>query len=263
MFINQAMTFCTTIHCGEFAFFGKEDNGVLLHCKKHKEDGETDFIFKVCKNDNDKCNRTAYYGIEKNEPIHCYFHSLKGYLDVVNALCNKCKTRRQHMAHIPKCKRCHDDDIETKTTARRHKEYAFCDRLIVKYPDLHFKFDLQLTKKNYRPDIFITFDDHYIIIEIDENGHIGYKNEVERMESIQKFLIKPTLFIRFNPDSFKNHEGTHYFSLFKDGKIRNIDEFDKRFNVLCKILEKNLIISLDRVCQLNVEHVFYNNFNYN
>jgi hypothetical protein len=56
-----------------------------------------------------------------------------------------------------------------------------------------------------------------IIIEIDENQHINYTCEDERMKMILEDLgYRPVLFIRFNPDSYIENN-KNYSSCWKIG----------------------------------------------
>lgn len=59
----------------------------------------------------------------------------------------------------------------------------------------------------YRPDFIIDYTLFTVIVEVDENQHQGYAPECElnRMKQIfQDFGGTPVLFIRYNPDSYKN-----------------------------------------------------------
>ena len=53
-----------------------------------------------------------------------------------------------------------------------------------------------------RPDIVIDCGTYFLVIEIDENQHTGYKKECEepRMNMITQSLGMPTFWIRYNPD---------------------------------------------------------------
>ena len=58
-----------------------------------------------------------------------------------------------------------------------------------------------------RPDLFLDLGYQIIIIEIDENQHIDYDCSCENkriMELSQDVGHRPIVFIRFNPDDYKN-----------------------------------------------------------
>jgi hypothetical protein len=55
----------------------------------------------------------------------------------------------------------------------------------------------------YRPDFVIDCGTFYLILEVDEFGHISYPEECEiiRMNNIGYALDKPVKFLRYNPDN--------------------------------------------------------------
>ena len=61
---------------------------------------------------------------------------------------------------------------------------------------------------NYRPDILIDCNTHFIVVECDENQHEGYnKNcEMARMNNIYISLGLPVVYLRYNPDKFIHNE---------------------------------------------------------
>jgi hypothetical protein len=55
----------------------------------------------------------------------------------------------------------------------------------------------------HRPDIFIDFGSHCIIIEIDENRHVSYTCEEKRMAALYEDIgFRKVVFLRFNPDGY-------------------------------------------------------------
>lgn len=54
-------------------------------------------------------------------------------------------------------------------------------------------------KERFRPDFLFYRKTHFIVLEVDENEHKGYKNELVRQILIARELNKDTYFIRFNP----------------------------------------------------------------
>ncbi len=102
---------------------------------------------------------------------------------------------------------------------------------------------------NYRPDILIDCNSHFIIIEIDENQHEGYdKNcEMARMNNIYISLGLPTIFLRYNPDAFT-----------QNNIIKKIKKND-RLNILLdrvNYYKQNIITE-----PIIIEKIFYDNIN--
>jgi hypothetical protein len=62
----------------------------------------------------------------------------------------------------------------------------------------------------HRPDLFIDFGSHCLVIEIDENQHANYICEQKRMIALYEAIgFRKVVFIRFNPDGYS--EGTHKY----------------------------------------------------
>ena len=81
------------------------------------------------------------------------------------------------------------------------------------------------------------------------------------MNSIQKVINKPLIFLRFNPDKYTNNGKTvlSSFKLNKDTnklEIRNYKEWSKRLNELKKTIDYWLINNVDK--ELTVIYLFYN-----
>ena len=102
----------------------------------------------------------------------------------------------------------------------RYKEAAvvnFVRKSLLEY-SMIFNSRVPGGKSRRRPDIFIDFDTHVVIIEIDEYQHIGYSSENKRMTEIMADVgLRPLVFIRFNPDSFIDDNGKRVAGCWKKG----------------------------------------------
>ena len=94
-----------------------------------------------------------------------------------------------------------------------------------------------------RPDGFIECLTHSIIIEIDEDQHVGYETMCDNKRTMQLFEdlgARPVIFIRLNPDSYKLDGKTikGCFSRSKSGELKLIKkELSTRFNTLQETVE--------------------------
>lgn len=63
---------------------------------------------------------------------------------------------------------------------------------------------------NFRPDFLIDCHTHFVVVECDEDQHRHYDTDCEntRMCNIQQSLGIYTCFIRYNPDTYKEHGNT-------------------------------------------------------
>jgi len=103
---------------------------------------------------------------------------------------------------------------------------------------------------DHRPDIFIDCLTHSLIIEVDEHQHkrgdsYSTRCEIRRVNSLFTSLAdRPIIFIRFNPDSYKNKKGKLIKSCFECTEERGLPKANKtleaRLNKLKEEIEKNI-----------------------
>ena len=127
------------------------------------------------------------------------------------------------------------------------------------FPYLNITYDRQIDSEcssRKRPDIRIELYTCSIILECDENQHKNYGNECElnRMQLIYKDLgNRKIVFIRFNPDSYINQEGTKIQGCFnKDNKI-----IQKEWQLRINELIKKINYYINNQPELEVEYLFY------
>jgi hypothetical protein len=89
------------------------------------------------------------------------------------------------------------------------KEHVLKDIGSELYPDFKWQLMDKIIPNNCkirrRPDWFIDYGTHAIIMECDENEHKGYDNQCAfaRLNDISIAVnFKPVVYIRFNPDSY-------------------------------------------------------------
>jgi hypothetical protein len=110
---------------------------------------------------------------------------------------------------------------------------------------------------SYRPDFLYELTTHNIVIEIDENQHASYgklcinsiEKELSRMINMNELDLAgvPTIFVRFNPDSYKNASGDI------------IKTYSGRESTLKKLIKS--IINIDKMeSNIVVYYLFYDGF---
>jgi len=143
------------------------------------------------------------------------------------------------------------------------KEHYLTDSLKDHYNDIEMVFDNKIVNgcSNRRPDIRIECFTHTIIIECDENKHAGYSCENKRtMEIFQDLGNRPIVFLRFNPDSYKDKiTGNKIDGCFdKTNKINNSiqqNEWNKRINLLKERIDYYLANIPTK--EITIEQLFY------
>lgn len=216
---------------------------------------------KIC--GNDICNNYAIYGI--SEPLHCETHALIDEYNLVERECSTCKRvdlLNKNGICVNFCSLEEADRVVKKLV--KHKEEA-----INKLLDEHIKvpvFSLDESPDRFctskRPDRVYHLGSHVVIIEIDENQHKSYKctaygdttegrmkgERIRMYEIAQSYPeFPPCIFIRYNPDTFKNKNGVL-------SKISNT----KRHELLIKWVQR--CIDFNDVKGLLVKYLFYDGF---
>jgi hypothetical protein len=116
-----------------------------------------------------------------------------------------------------------------------------------------------------RPDILINLETHAIVVEVDEHQHSDYDCicENKRIMEISKDVDhKPIVFIRFNPDAYKDSKKQKYASCWrtlKNGLLTvstwKKEEWDNRLNVLKNQINYWIENKPDKTVEL--VHLFY------
>lgn len=128
-----------------------------------------------------------------------------------------CKTPLCETAKIKKykgyCYRCFVIQFPDEPNARNYKtkERTVKEYVLENYPDKTIISDKKIEDgcSKRRPDLVIDLGYQVIVIEIDENQHIDYDCSCEnkRLMEISKDVgHRPLVFIRFNPDTYKDKE---------------------------------------------------------
>lgn len=134
---------------------------------------------------------------------------------------------------------------------RNHKtkEKEVVDYVIRNYPKFTWVADRRVQDgcSRRRPDLLLDMGSHIIIVEIDENKHSGYDCSCENkrlMEISQDLQHRPIVFIRFNPDSYRDQTDMLVKSCWKLNKIGVMsiisskrDEWNERLETLNKQIQ--------------------------
>ena len=127
------------------------------------------------------------------------------------------------------------------------------------------------TKKS--PDIAIICENYVIVIEVDENQHkntgndnfYSKENEKNKMNLIKdyyKSINKKTIYIRFNPDDYKNKNNIKIKSPWKEDENRVLKLIDKNdFDNRLEILKQKIDYYLKKEIKNNsTNYLFYDGY---
>ncbi len=223
--------------------------GSRTHCANCKEEGMVDQSKIKCI----KCNIiTPSFGYKGENTQCCFNCKTDGMENLVSKRCKveHCNIYISNPRYEGYCAYCFANLFPDSEFVRnfKTKERKVVDYIRKIFPNYDWKFDLIVKDgcSKRRPDIFLDFGSFIIIIEVDENQHIGYDCTCENrrlMEISQDVNHRPTVFIRFNPDKYydkNNNKIPSCFSITKEtGALKITDEgkWNERLNNLKEVSE--------------------------
>lgn len=198
---------CLELECDAIPNFGLIW-GKATHCGTHgKPLDMTNVLTKRCLEP--ECDAIPKFGLIWGKVTHCGTHGKPlGMNDVVSKKCVTCASTRINRTYKPNCARCHFylNPDDPRLTNYKVKEHAFMLPLAEIYPDIILDKTISGGCSKRRPDGFIECLSYSIIIEIDEDQHVGYETLCDNrrtMELFEDLGARPIIFIRLNPDSYK------------------------------------------------------------
>lgn len=229
--INVASTKCQFEGCLTFPVFNFPDVVGGIFCATHKDDGMIDVANTLCKTH--MCTTHAYNEKYKGYCLNCFIHLFPNEPAYKNF-----KTKEQNVVSFVKEEFANLNWVEDKV--------------------------IQNGISLKRPDIFLDCEEYSIIVEIDENQHRGYQEICENkrvMELSQDLKFKTCVFIRFNPDGYKDKDNKHVKSCWKANKwgvltiSENKKEWDKRLDKLK--VEINYWLKMKPKKMIEIVKLFY------
>jgi hypothetical protein len=191
---NVTKPMCDYDNCETQPSFGYRNEGnKVSRCYKHKL---VDMINKHKKNCQ-SCDKSASFGYEEKKPLFCRDHKKNDMSDVVHKKCISCKLFI--VTKGTKCQYCNPN------ARQKTKEKVIYDYLIENNIKFEYNKNIGIVYGSYRPDILIDCGTHFVVVECDEEQHKWYGNSCElvRMNNIYIANGLPTVFLRYNPDTYK------------------------------------------------------------
>lgn len=216
--VNVNSKKCQYLNCKKIPTFNFENKNYELYCSEHKKDGMVDVKHKKCIYENCKIRPTFNYQNE-NLAIYCFKHKLKNMIDVKHKKCKSeiCLGTRGNPKYKGYCSYCYQhlfpNDPLTLQIRCKTKEIAVRDFINLNFEG--FQHDKPLWTGNCdcthrrKIDHRKLFGNTLLCIETDEDQHKGYDKEDEEIRYDDLYMLHggKIIFIRFNPDKFKDKTG--------------------------------------------------------
>lgn len=185
--------------------------GKKIHCEKHRLTNEIKNNNPKCEGDdsNERCMEIPVYANNNEDlPIRCENHKLYDDKNIIEKPCNSCGLLYLLNESNNLCENC---DKNRSIKYFKSKEMAIKQLLEeseIKYETWNKQVSGGCSKR--RPDFLIDKDTFVIIVEVDENQHKHYGPrdcEIIRMIQIHNDIGLPCIFVKFNPDSYRDDGG--------------------------------------------------------
>uniref|UniRef100_A0A6C0HTN3 Uncharacterized protein n=1 Tax=viral metagenome TaxID=1070528 RepID=A0A6C0HTN3_9ZZZZ len=199
-------------------------------CNHHKTNEMIDVLNKRCKYIDCYKFPSYNYPIE-SKPLYCSEHKLKDMIFVLGTKCINewCEERYYINKYDNYCFRCFVNLFPDKPNSRNYKtkEKAVCDFIFETFNNMTWITDKQVLDgcSRRRPDLLLDLGYQVIIIEVDENQHNDYDSTCENkrlMELSKDVGHRNIIFIRFNPDDYKNINNEKIKSCWSINKTNTI-----------------------------------------
>ena len=270
--VNVKNKRCVQENCNTIPSYNYQDEKVAKYCFNHKLENMVNVRSKRCIHPN--CNTQPSYNYQDEKELkYCLKHKLENMVDVFS---KRCKSDFCDIFVSKKndgyCLPCYINLFPDKPVARNYKtkEKIVTDFVLEKFKNVTIITDNKINDgcSKRRPDLLLDLGYQVIIVEIDENQHADYDCSCENkriMELSQDVNHRPIIFIRFNPDNYKNINNENITSCFGINAQTGVlivkkskqKEWNERLNVLKNVIEYWINIENKTDKMIEIIQLFY------
>jgi len=216
--------------CSQIPSYNYNGETRAKFCKEHKLENMVDVTHKRCEY-NGCIHRPLYNNYNETKPKFCINHKLPEMVDITGKRClsSWCFERSYSSSCEGYCVRCYVHLFPDKPIVRnfKTKEKAVSNFVLENFPDMSWITDKRVADgcSRRRPDLILDLGYQVIIIEVDENQHTNYDCSCENkrlMELSKDVGHRNIIFIRFNPDDYKNINNEKIKSCWSINKTNGI-----------------------------------------
>lgn len=242
--INNSHKICTGPNCETRASYGIPGHHPSC-CSKHKSIEMIKHSSKKCKFP--KCKLIAIFGqLTNKNAIHCNIHKDPTEINLIERPCKSCGL--EYILNLNNlCIYCEPEAIQRVRKIKENEIKVLLDNNNIRY-DCYDKI-IPGGCDRKRPDFLFDCGSHFVNLEVDEHQHKAemYSCECVRIFNIVNSLGIPVIFLRYNPDSFKQLNGK------KSEIIKG-----KRHDILLKSLKASFILPPKNESEfIRIKYLFY------
>jgi hypothetical protein len=204
--VNVVNPRCEHPKCKGYARYGFPGY-VATFCTRHKKDHPGVILKPSARCGSEGCTDPALYG-PSGIPVHCEaHHDAETEFNLVERACSSCGLTFKLDLATQRCEYCSPELFK-----RVHlQKQTVVKQLFDSSADLgaYVSYDRQVDGGacgKERPDFLFDCGSRFVVVEVDEHQHRSNPCECEqtRMVNIAQGLGLPTVFVRYNPDPFKD-----------------------------------------------------------
>src|SRR3989304_289233 len=249
-------------YCGKIPCFGFPDNKKATCCNDCKKDGMINIRSEKC-----PCGTQPSFGFPDDEKATCCSNCKKD--DMIDIRNQKCQANKQQIPCPQRgnekydgyCTHCFSNlfpsEPRTQQICTKTKELQVVSYISSKYEGLiHDKplyVDLSggCCPSKRHIDLRKLINNTLLCIEVDEKQHRGYdkEDEINRYDNLYMDFSGKSIFIRYNPDPYKDQK-----------RKKQDPDFETRMEVLEEEIEKQIerIEKGENKELLEIIHLYYN-----
>lgn len=201
----------TCLFCDKRSTYGSPGDK-LRYCEIHKKEGDVKNPSKKC--EGKECVEVALYGLLKR--LRCEQHKIETDILLTNRKCENCGrldilTPDNLCVHF-----CNLDKHYYTLKKNKKRKEEIIEKLLSEKIDRKLDYKDEIVDRscsNKRPDFGYDVGTHVVFVEVDEEQHNSYKCKIDGGEDRRMFEIfqslggKACIFIRYNPDTFRDNNG--------------------------------------------------------
>jgi len=199
--INVKDKTCNHIGCTTRPSYGLPGH-FSTYCATHKKEGYMTYSKKKCMLKN--CKELALYNNNSKVPQRCETHKEENDINLIERTCKSCNLPNV-LNNMNLCTYCEPNKFLGFKLGKQREVKCYLEANNYKFDSYDQAILYNECDLKSRPDFVFKFDTHNVVLEVDEFAHTNNNESCEcaRMVNISQAFMKPTIFIRYNPDGYR------------------------------------------------------------